>query len=91
MQDAPLDEQALTLVQNAASAVQGMAEERDLVSQLLGQAQMADAFAKFSVTVTSFLALWKSSENAKCLDIETFSELPVAWPRVWEMCRRRHK
>ncbi|MDF3932964.1 hypothetical protein P3W75_10005 [Pseudomonas citronellolis] len=30
-----------------------MGEERDLVNQLLGQAQMADAFAKFSVTVTS--------------------------------------
>lgn len=28
-------------------------DERDLVNQLLGQAQMADAFAKFSVTVTS--------------------------------------
>lgn len=32
---------------------QGMQDERDLVNQLLGQAQMADAFAKFSVTVTS--------------------------------------
>ncbi|POF97675.1 hypothetical protein [Pseudomonas putida] len=32
---------------------QGMQEERDLVNQLLGQAQMADAFAKFSVTVTT--------------------------------------
>ena len=32
---------------------QGMHEERDLVNQLLGQAQMADAFAKFSVTVTT--------------------------------------
>lgn len=28
-------------------------EERDLLNQLLGQAQMADAFAKFSVTVTT--------------------------------------
>nr|WP_256657757.1 hypothetical protein [Pseudomonas sp. ACM7] len=28
-------------------------EDRDLVNQLLGQAQMSDAFAKFSVTVTS--------------------------------------
>lgn len=32
---------------------QGMQDERDLVNQLLGQAQMADAFAKFSVTVTT--------------------------------------
>lgn len=30
-----------------------LGEERDLVNQLLGQAQMADAFAKFSVTVTT--------------------------------------
>ena len=29
------------------------AEDRDLLNQLLGQAQMADAFAKFSVTVTT--------------------------------------
>lgn len=28
-------------------------DERDLLNQLLGQAQMADAFAKFSVTVTT--------------------------------------
>lgn len=32
---------------------QGIADERDLVNQLLGQVQMADAFAKFSVTVTT--------------------------------------
>ncbi len=41
---------ALTMLGDIA---QGMHEERDLVNQLLGQAQMADAFAKFSVTVTS--------------------------------------
>ncbi|WP_236212992.1 hypothetical protein [Metapseudomonas otitidis] len=35
------------------SIAQGIQDERDLVNQLLGQAQMADAFAKFSVTVTS--------------------------------------
>jgi len=32
---------------------QGYSNDRDLVNQLLGQAQMADAFAKFSVTVTT--------------------------------------
>ena len=31
----------------------GYGEDRDLLNQLLGQAQMADAFAKFSVTVTT--------------------------------------
>ena len=42
------------------AAVDGLAQlqasyghERDLVNQLLGQAQMADAFARFSVTVTT--------------------------------------
>ncbi|MCF6758280.1 hypothetical protein L3X14_17010 [Pseudomonas balearica] len=33
------------------SIAQGIHEERDLVNQLLGQAQMADAFSKFSKTV----------------------------------------
>ncbi|RRV28627.1 hypothetical protein EGJ23_04400 [Pseudomonas sp. o96-267] len=33
------------------SIAQGFQEERDLVNQLLGQAQMADAFSKFSKTV----------------------------------------
>lgn len=38
-------------------------EDRDLLNQLLGQAQMADAFAKFSVTVTtSKLAFVKESK-----------------------------
>ncbi len=32
---------------------EGYGQERDLLNQLLGQAQMADAFAKFSVTVTT--------------------------------------
>lgn len=48
---------ALTEVSQAAdqmAAVQAAyGQERDLLNQLLGQAQMADAFAKFSVTVTT--------------------------------------
>lgn len=32
---------------------QGYSDDRDLLNQLLGQAQMADSFAKFSVTVTT--------------------------------------
>lgn len=32
---------------------QGLSDDRDLLNQLLGQAQMADAYAKFSVTVTT--------------------------------------
>lgn len=51
---APLDGGALTAMQNLAGSIAGeAAEERDLLNQLLGQAQMADAFGKFSVTVTS--------------------------------------
>ena len=43
-------------------------DERDLVNQLLGQAQMADAFAKFSVTVTtSKLAFVKENKLYKAL------------------------
>lgn len=44
------DIQALDAIA-AAQAAYG--QERDLLNQLLGQAQMADAFAKFSVTVTT--------------------------------------
>ncbi|ENT2765687.1 TPA: hypothetical protein MXV29_006964, partial [Pseudomonas aeruginosa] len=39
---------ALTMLGDIA---QGMHEERDLVNQLLGQAQMADALSQFSRTV----------------------------------------
>jgi hypothetical protein len=39
--------------QNTAAVVGAMEDERDLVNQLLGQAQMADAFGKFSQTVWS--------------------------------------
>ena len=42
---------------------QGMQEERDLVNQLLGQVQMADASSKFSLTVsTSKLAFVKENK-----------------------------
>lgn len=49
-----LNGEMLTANQNAMASIQAShSEERDLVNQLLGQAQMSDAFAKFSVTVTS--------------------------------------
>ncbi|PMY62104.1 MULTISPECIES: hypothetical protein [Pseudomonas] len=49
-----LNGEMLTANQNAmATILSSHSEERDLVNQLLGQAQMADAFAKFSVTVTT--------------------------------------
>ncbi|MBY0465067.1 MAG: hypothetical protein K2W33_08990 [Burkholderiales bacterium] len=47
---AQTDMNTLALVEEAKH---GYDDERDLANQLLGQAQMADAFAKFSVTVTT--------------------------------------
>ena len=53
-----LNTEAITEAQTAVNtlalveeAKQGYGEERDLLNQLLGQAQMADAFSKFSKTV----------------------------------------
>ena len=54
---------------NVLAAVQaGYNDERDLLNQLLGQAQMADAFARFSVTVTtSKLAFVKENKLYRAL------------------------
>lgn len=59
-----LNGEALTADQNAmATLLSSHTEERDLVNQLLGQAQMADAFSKFSATVaTSKLAFVKENK-----------------------------
>lgn len=68
VQDAPLNDEALNLVQNAAALASDMGEERDLVNQLLGQAQMADAYAQFSLTVrTSKLAFVKENKLYRAL------------------------
>ncbi len=55
--------------QNEAQQLQtAYSEERDLVNQLLGQTQMADAFAQFSVTVTtSKLAYVKENKLYRAL------------------------
>ena len=53
-----IDEQGINDAMNNITAIQSeYNEERDLVNQLLGQAQMADAFGKFSQTV------WASKLN----------------------------
>ncbi|WP_236232533.1 hypothetical protein [Pseudomonas tohonis] len=68
VQDAPLNNEALAMVQNTAAIASEMSEERDLVNQLLGQAQMANAFAKFSETVsTSKLAYVKENKLYRAL------------------------
>lgn len=64
-----LDGEVLTANQNAMSTMMAShSEERDLVNQLLGQVQMSDAFAKFSVTVTtSKLAYVKENKLYRAL------------------------
>lgn len=53
-----IDEQGINDVMNTMTTIQSeYSEDRDLVNQLLGQAQMADAFGKFSQTV------WASKLN----------------------------
>lgn len=67
--DTPLDTAAITEGQNLlASVTQGLSEDRDLVNQLLGQAQMAEAFGKFSQTVwASKLAFVKENKLYRAL------------------------
>ncbi|MFB9159579.1 hypothetical protein [Chromobacterium violaceum] len=63
-----LHHDAVVPVDVMAIAQASYGEERDLLNQLLGQAQMADAFAKFSVTVTtSKLAFVKENKLYKGL------------------------
>ncbi|NMX60222.1 hypothetical protein [Pseudomonas sp. WS 5079] len=64
-----LNGEALTADQNAmATMLASHSDERDLLNQLMGQAQMSDAFAKFSVTVTaSKLAYVKENKLYRAL------------------------
>lgn len=56
------------LVAGASAGPAAAHEERDLVNQLLGQAQMADAFGQFSLTVrTSKLAFVKENKLYRAL------------------------
>lgn len=52
VQDAPLNEEAVNLVQNAAALASDLGEERDLVNQILGQVQMARSIARFADVVS---------------------------------------
>lgn len=68
VQDAPVNEEAVSVIQNLGAIAQGMQDERDLVNQLLGQAQMAGAFEEFSRTVrTSKLAYVKENKLYRAL------------------------
>lgn len=66
--DAPVNEEAVNALQNLGAIAQGLQDERDLVNQLLGQAQMAGAFEDFSRTVrTSKLAYVKENKLYRAL------------------------
>jgi hypothetical protein len=68
VQDAALDVDTLNATQNLGAIAQGLQDERDLVNQLLGQAQMAGAFEEFSRTVrTSKLAFVKENKLYRAL------------------------
>ncbi|CAB1223426.1 hypothetical protein [Klebsiella michiganensis] len=75
----------LEATQNLMAAVSGqMNDERDLLNQLLGQAQMADAFAKFSKTVfISKLAFVKENKLYQSLSNKT-SEDGLQYKGTWE-------
>ena len=64
-----IDEQRINDAMNTITTIQSAYnEERDLVNQLLGQAQMADAFTKFSLTVrTSKLNFVKENKLYRSL------------------------
>lgn len=78
-----LDAQLIADAQNTASLLAEHSEERDLVNQLLGQAQMAGAFEDFSRTVrTSKLAHVKENKLYRALagkSIPNGSELKGTW------------
>ena len=92
--DVPLDETALSQAQQVMAAAQAdYGAERDLVNQLLGQAQMADAIAKFSLTVsTSKLAyvkenkLYRGIKGQKSADGQQF--LTGTWDEFCELLGR---
>ncbi|QHA95821.1 hypothetical protein [Pseudomonas sp. J380] len=64
-----LNGEVLMATQNSmATAIASHTDERDLLNQLLGQAQMAESFSKFSLTVsTSKLAYVKESKLYRAL------------------------
>lgn len=77
---------ALTMLGDIA---QGIQEERDLVNQLLGQAQMAGAFEEFSRTVrTSKLAFVKENKLYRAIAGKKNPDGPENLSGTWEeFCR----
>lgn len=83
---AQTDMNTLALVEQAK---QGYGEERDLLNQLLGQAQMADAFEQFSRTVrTSKLAFVKENKLYRALkgmQIANGSQFSGTWDEFCQL------
>ncbi|MFV2950152.1 hypothetical protein ACNIZR_32800, partial [Pseudomonas japonica] len=71
-----LNGEVLTATQNAmAATLASHSDERDLLNQLLGQAQMAESFAKFSLTVsTSKLTFVKENKLYRALGGKTTAD-----------------
>lgn len=88
LREAGVIEGALQTATQAADQFQALqasyGQERDLLNQLLGQAQMADSFAKFSKTVfTSKLAFVKENKLYQSLK-STSGENGIQLAGTWE-------
>jgi len=68
LQDAPVNEEAVNVIQNLGAIAQGLQDERDLANQILGQVQMARSIARFADVVSlSKLAHIKETKMYRAL------------------------
>jgi vacuolar-type H+-ATPase subunit I/STV1 len=68
VQDAPVNEEAVNVIQNLGAIAQGLQDERDLANQILGQVQMARSIARFADVVSlSKLAHIKETKMYRAL------------------------
>ncbi|MDH0095884.1 hypothetical protein L1F06_000670 [Ectopseudomonas hydrolytica] len=68
VQDVPVNEEAVNVIQNLGAIAQGLQDERDLANQILGQVQMARSIARFADVVSlSKLAHIKETKMYRAL------------------------
>jgi len=68
VQDVPVNEESVNVIQNLGAIAQGLQDERDLVNQILGQVQMARSIARFADVVSlSKLAHIKETKMYRAL------------------------
>lgn len=68
LQDAPVNDEAVNVIQNLGAIAQGLQDERDLANQILGQVQMARSIARFADVVSlSKLAHIKETKMYRAL------------------------